>query len=72
MNFEHDEECTADYGVFGSNACNCSSCRGVIPVRDEHAERAAARLRKKRENERKVSSDFNRYMIDFFNARSGS
>lgn len=36
MNFESDDECTADYGVFGDRACNCAICNPAPRKRDLH------------------------------------
>ena len=69
MNFESDEECTADYGVFGDNACSCSSCRAIPRQLSQREINERRRHREKQERDRRTSSDFNRYMIDLYNSR---
>lgn len=61
MNFESDEECIADYGAFGWQVCNCSACNPQ-PI-------SRTITKKKSSWQQRVSSDFNRYMIDLFNER---
>ena len=70
MNTESDEECTADYGVFGDRACSCSSCRPPVP-RPLTAQEIAQSKRKQdeRERERQTSRNFNRAMIDLYNQK---
>lgn len=68
MNIEDDNYCTADYGVFGNNNCNCSLCQPPVPKpTSAYDKMISARLQARRENERKVSSNFNSYMIDLYN-----
>lgn len=67
MNFESDDECTADYGVFGDRACGCAICNPAPRKRDLHREREAARWARRVERERQTSSDFNSHMIALFN-----
>lgn len=69
MNYDADEECTADYGPFGNNSCGCSACNPP-PRKTSQADRLRdERASRKREADRKTSSNFNRYMIDMYNAR---
>ena len=69
MNAEGDEECTADYGVFGDNACTCSACNRSIEKPNPRRQDEARIYQARREREREVSASFNRYMIDLYNGR---
>lgn len=68
MNFESDDECTADYGVFGNRSCRCALCNPPPQKRDLRREQEAERLARRREQERQTSSNFSSYMIAMFNA----
>ncbi len=68
MNFESDDECTADYGVFGDRACGCAICNPPPQKRDLRREQEAARWAGRMEQERQTSSNFNSHMIALFNA----
>ena len=68
MNFEHDEECTADVGPFGWESCKCSGCNPVPHKMSEKELADRERIRAQQEHETRVSSGFNRYMIDLFNS----
>jgi len=68
MNFESDDECTADYGVFGNRACGCTICNLPPQKRDLRCEQEAARRARRMEQERQTSSNFNSHMIALFNA----
>lgn len=69
MNFESDKECTADYGVFGDNACSCSSCMVILRQLSQREINERRRHKEKQEREGRVSSDFNHHMIDIYNSR---
>lgn len=70
MNIDDDEFPDPDYGVFGDQI------DGYRIVNWRHRSLSESDLKrmqqqsKRREAERKVSSNFNRYMIELFNQRS--
>lgn len=53
-----------DYGVFG----DAGMPRYIPPPPSKADLERAMRLRRQRERDRRTSSDFNRHMIDLFNA----
>lgn len=67
MNFEDDDYCTADYGVFGDQACECSSCKPVLDPYMLKAVLAPDPVRARIIKDRKISADFNSHMIYLFN-----
>ena len=68
MGMEDDDHCTADYGAFGNNACNCSVCKPPVPKPMTATDKMIAeRQQARREHEREVSSAFNSHMIHLYN-----
>lgn len=67
MDYEDDEYCTADYGAFGDNACNCSSCKPLGDLEPYMKVTKPDRVSIQIIKDRKTSADFNSHMIHLFN-----
>ena len=65
IDWDYDEGPDPEIGIWGDTADGCY--RPPLPTRDLKREALGAKLRAKRDAERKVSANFNSHMIHLFN-----